>query len=135
MGLLENLEGMATSRIAGSNPAATEILQMIQNHPGGLNGLIQAFHTNGLGGLVNSWTSTGENQPATPDQMQQALGSDKVQAMAQSLGISPDAAKSTLAQLMPMLIDKLTPNGSVPEQSNLLQMGENVLASFCKTGT
>ena len=60
---------------------------------------------------------------------------DKVQAMAQSLGISPDAAKSTLAQLMPMLIDKLTPNGSVPEQSNLLQMGENVLASFCKTGT
>jgi uncharacterized protein YidB (DUF937 family) len=135
MGLLENLEGMATSRIAGSNPAAAEILQMIQNHPGGLNGLIQAFHTNGLGGLVNSWTSTGENQPATPDQMQQALGSDKVQAMAQSLGISPDAAKSTLAQLMPMLIDKLTPNGSVPEQSNLLQMGENVLASFCKTGT
>jgi len=135
MGLLDNLEGMATSRIAGSNPAAAEILQMIQNHPGGLNGLIQAFHTNGLGGLVNSWTSTGENQPATPDQMQQALGSDKVQAMAQSLGISPDAAKSTLAQLMPMLIDKLTPNGSVPEQSNLLQMGENVLASFCKTGT
>jgi len=135
MGLLDNLEGMATSRIAGSNPADAEILQMIQNHPGGLNGLIQAFHTNGLGGLVNSWTSTGENQPATPDQMQQALGSDKVQAMAQSLGISPDAAKSTLAQLMPMLIDKLTPNGSVPEQSNLLQMGENVLASFCKTGT
>lgn len=135
MGLLDNLEGMATSRIAGSNPAAAEILQMIQNHPGGLNGLIQAFHANGLGGLVNSWTSTGENQPATPDQMQQALGSDKVQAMAQSLGISPDAAKSTLAQLMPMLIDKLTPNGSVPEQSNLLQMGENVLASFCKTGT
>jgi uncharacterized protein YidB (DUF937 family) len=135
MGLLDNLEGMATSRIAGSNPAAAEILQMIQNHPGGLDGLIQAFHTNGLGGLVNSWTSTGENQPATPDQMQQALGSDKVQAMAQSLGISPDAAKSTLAQLMPTLIDKLTPNGSVPEQSNLLQMGENVLASFCKTGT
>jgi uncharacterized protein YidB (DUF937 family) len=135
MGLLDNLEGMATSRIAGSNPAAAEILQMIQNHPGGLNGLIQAFHSNGLGGLVNSWTSTGENQPATPDQMQQALGSDKVQAMAQSLGISPDAAKSTLAQLMPMLIDKLTPNGSVPEQSNLLQMGENVLASLCKTGT
>jgi uncharacterized protein YidB (DUF937 family) len=135
MGLLDNLESMAMSKAAGSNPAAAGILEMIQNHPGGLNGLVQSFHQNGLGGLVNSWTSTGENQAATAAQIQQVLGSDRVQALAQKLGVSPEAAGSTLAQLLPTVIDKLTPNGSIPEQSNLLQMGENLLASLGKTGT
>lgn len=135
MSLLDNLENMAMSKVAGSNPAAASILEMIQNHPGGLNGLVQSFHQNGLGELVNSWTSTGENQPVTAQQIQQVLGSEKIQAVAQKLGVSPEAAGSTLAQLLPSVIDKLTPNGSVPEQSNLLQMGESLLASLGKTGT
>jgi uncharacterized protein YidB (DUF937 family) len=135
MGLLDNLESMAMNRVASSNPAASEILAMIQNHPGGINGLVQAFHQNGLGGLVNSWTSTGANQPATAVQMQQVLGPERVQAMAQKLGISPEAAGSTLAQLLPTVMDKLTPNGTIPDQSSLLQMGESLLASLGKTGS
>ena len=135
MGLLDSLENMAMSKVAGSNPAAAGILEMIQNHPGGLNGLVQSFHQNGLGELVNSWTGTGQNQPVSAEQIQQVLGSEKVQALAQKLGVSPETAGSTLAQLLPSVIDKLTPNGSVPEQSNLLQMGESLLASLSKTGT
>lgn len=135
MGLLDNLENMAMSKVAGSNPAAAGILEMIQNHPGGLNGLVQSFHQNGLGELVNSWTSNGENQPVSAEQIQQVLGSEKVQAFAQKMGVSPEAAGSTLAQLLPSIVDKLTPNGSVPEQSNLLEMGESLLASLGKTGT
>jgi uncharacterized protein YidB (DUF937 family) len=135
MGLLDNLENMAEAKVAGSNPAAAGILEMIQNHPGGLNGLVQAFHQNGLGGLVNSWVSTGQNQAATSDQIQQVLGSGQVQALAQRLGISPEVAASTVAQLLPTVVDKLTPNGSVPEDSNLLQMGESILASLGKTGS
>ena len=136
MGLLDSLESMAMSKVAGSNPAASEILAMIQNHPGGLNGLVQSFHQNGLSSLVNSWTGTGENQPATADQIQQVLGSEKVQALAQKLGISPQAASSTLAQLLPTVVNHLTPNGAIPAQgSNLLQMGEGLLASLEKTGS
>ena len=135
MGLLDNFEAAAMNKVAGSNPAAASILEMIQNHPGGLNGLINAFHTNGFGALMNSWTSTGENLPATGEQMQQVLGSEKVQAIAQQLGISPEVAKSTLAQMLPVVIDKLTPNGTIPTQSNLLQMEENVLGLLRKTGT
>jgi uncharacterized protein YidB (DUF937 family) len=135
MGVLDNLENMAEAKVAGSNPAAAGILEMIQNHPGGLNGLVQAFHQNGLGGLVNSWVSTGQNQAATSDQIQQVLGSGQVQALAQRLGISPEVAASTVAQLLPTVVDKLTPNGSVPEDSNLLQMGESILASLGKTGS
>jgi uncharacterized protein YidB (DUF937 family) len=136
MGLFDSIESMALGKVAGSNPEAAAILAMIQSHPGGLNGLVQSFHDNGMSGLVNSWTSTGANQPVAPEQIQQVLGSEKVQAIAQKLGVSPEAASSTLAQMLPGIIDKLTPNGSVPNQSNLMEMGEGLLSSFMgKTGT
>jgi len=135
MGLLDNLENMAESKVAGSNPEATAVLEMIQNHPGGISGLVQSFHSNGLGGLVNSWISTGENQSVSPAQIQQVLGSGPVQALAQKLGVSPEQASSTLSQLLPTVMDKLSPNGAVPDHSNLLQMGESLLSSLGKTGT
>jgi len=135
MGIFDNLENMAMNRAAGSNPAVAEILQMIQNHPGGLNGLVQSFHQNGLGGLVNSWVGTGQNLPATSDQVQQVLGPDRIQALAQQIGVDPNTASSMLSQFLPMIVDKLTPNGNVPEHSNLLQMGESLLGSLGKTGT
>lgn len=135
MGLLDNLESMAMGKVAGCNPEAAAVLEMIQNHPGGISGLVQSFHSNGLGGLVNSWIGTGENQAVSPAQIQQVLGSGQVQAMAQKLGISPDQASSTLSQLLPTIIDKLSPNGSLPDHSNLLQMGEGLLSSLSKTGT
>jgi len=135
MGLLDNLESMAMGKVAGSNPEVSAILQMIQNHPGGVNGLVQSFHSNGLGGVVNSWIGSGENQSISPDQIQQVLGSGQVQALAQKLGVSPEQASSTLSQLLPTVMDKLSPNGAVPDHSNLMQMGESLLASFGKTGT
>jgi uncharacterized protein YidB (DUF937 family) len=135
MGLLDNLESMAVSKVAGSNPEAAGVLEMIQNHPGGINGLVESFRANGMSGLVNSWTGTGANQPITAAQIQQVLGSEKVQAYAQKLGISPETASATLAQLLPTVIDKLSPNGAVPDHSNLLQMGESILSSLGKTGS
>ncbi len=135
MGLLDNLENMAASSIASRNPQAAAILQMIQNHPGGISGLVQAFQSNGLGGIINSWISTGQNQPVSSGQIQQALGPNAVQDLAQKLGISPDQAGSTLSQWLPTVVDKLTPNGSLPDHSNLLQMGESILSSLGKTGT
>jgi uncharacterized protein YidB (DUF937 family) len=135
MGLLDNLENVAMSKISGSNPEASAVLQMIQNHPGGINGLVQAFHDKGLGGVVNSWIGTGPNQSITPDQIQQVLGSGPLQSVAQKLGVSPAQASSTLSQLLPEVMNHLTPNGSVPDHSNLLQMGESLLASLGKTGT
>jgi len=135
MGLLDNLESMAMGKVAGSNSEAAGILEMIQNHPGGVNGLVQAFHDNGMGGLVNSWIGSGTNQSISPEQIQQVLGSGPVQALAAKLGVSPEQASSTLSQLLPTVMDKLTPNGQVPAHSNLLEMGESLLSSLGKTGT
>jgi uncharacterized protein YidB (DUF937 family) len=133
--LKQKAESGITSRIGGSNPETAAVLEAIQNHPGGVSGLVQSFHDNGLGGVVNSWIGTGANQSVTPEQIQQVVGSAPVQALAQKLGISPEEASAKLSQMLPMVMDKLSPNGSVPSESNLMEMGKNFLSSFEKTGT
>lgn len=137
MSFFEDMEQKAMSGVLGntSNPLAHSILEMINNHPGGLPGLLQSFHQNGLGGLVNSWVSTGQNQPVSGDQLQNVLGNEQVQQLAAKLGISPDMAKSKLAEYLPMIVDKLTPNGQVPQQGNLMEMGSSLLGGLGRTGT
>lgn len=137
MGLLDDMAGKAVSGVLGnsSNPLAHQLLQMINNQPGGLSGLVQTFQQKGLGELVNSWVSTGQNLPISADQVHSALGSDVVQQLAAKAGISPDSAGSSLAQLLPTLVDKLTPNGQVPQQGNLMEMGMELLKSMGRTGT
>jgi len=137
MGLLDEMENKAVTSMLGnsSNPLATSLLQLINNEPGGLSGLAQSFHEKGLGGIMSSWVGTGQNLPITADQIQHVLGSDQVKELAAKAGISPDLASSSLATMLPSLIDKLTPNGQMPDHSNLIQMGMRVLQSLGKTGT
>jgi uncharacterized protein YidB (DUF937 family) len=137
MGLLDDMAGKVVGSVLGSssNPLATGLLEMINNQPGGLAGLVQNFHQKGLGDVVNSWVSTGQNLPISADQVHNALGSGVVQQLAAKAGISPDAAGSSLAQLLPTLVDKLTPNGQIPQQGNLLETGMELLKSLGKTGT
>lgn len=132
MGLLDSLENQALGNMLGrsSNPLASSLLQMIQNQPGGLQGLVQSFNDKGMGGLVSSWVGSGANCPITADQIHQVLGSDQVKALAAKAGISPNVAGSAIAQLLPGLVDKLTPNGSVPDHSNVLAMASSMLQNF-----
>jgi uncharacterized protein YidB (DUF937 family) len=132
MGLFDNLENQAFGNLFGgsSNPLASGLLQMIQNQPGGLQGLVQSFHDKGMGGLVSSWISSGPNPPISADQVHQVLGSDQVKALAAKAGISPDVAGAAIAQLLPGLVDKLTPNGSVPDHDNVLEMASNMLKNL-----
>src|SRR3974390_1604355 len=124
MGLFDNLENQTLSKMLGgsANPLATNLLQMIQSQPGGLQGLVQSFHDKGLGGVVSSWVSTGQNLPISADQIHPVLGSDTVKQLAAKAGISPDAAGSSIAALLPTIIDHLTPNGQMPAQGNLTEI-------------
>jgi uncharacterized protein YidB (DUF937 family) len=131
MGFLEDMASKAVASAGGgSNPLVSAVLQMIQNQPGGVSGLLQQFHEKGLGDLVNSWVGTGQNQQISPDQVQHVLGTEQVQQVAEQAGISPEAAKSKLAEFLPMILDKLTPNGQVPAQGSLLESGMSLLKSF-----
>jgi uncharacterized protein YidB (DUF937 family) len=135
MGILDDLENKAVSSLLGSssNPLATSLLRMISNHPGGLPAVLQSFHEKGLGEVVSSWVGTGPNLPISAEQLEHVLGSDQLKQLAAQAGISPDAAGSSLAQLLPTLIDKLTPNGQMPQHSTLLETSTS--RSLGKTGT
>jgi len=134
MGLLDSLENEAFGKVLGgsSNPLASSLLQMIQNQPGGLQGLVQNFHDKGLGEVASSWVGSGQNMPISSDQIHQVLGSDQVKALAAKAGISPDAAGGAIAQLLPGIIDKLTPNGQVPAHNNVMEMVGGLLQGLEK---
>ncbi|MGA9529229.1 MAG: YidB family protein [Terriglobales bacterium] len=134
MGLLDSLENQALGKVLGgtSNPLASSLLQMIQNQPGGLQGLVQNFHDKGLGSVASSWIGDGQNQPISADQVHQVLGSEQVQALAAKAGISPEMAGSAIAQLLPGIIDHLTPNGQVPAHNNVMEMVGGLLQNMGK---
>jgi uncharacterized protein YidB (DUF937 family) len=118
----------------GTQNAMSAVLSMVNGHPGGLPGLISAFEQNGLGGAVSSWVAPGTpNQAVSGQQVQGALGNDQIQAVAAKLGIPPEMASTVIAQMLPGIIDHLTPNGQVPSGgSNLMEMGEGLLKNFLK---
>src|SRR6185437_6366698 len=136
MGFFDEVAGKAVSGLSGSSSAvASTALEMINSQPGGLSGLVQRFREKGLGELVNSWVSTGQNLPVSSDQIRHVLGNDQVEQLATKAGISSDLASSKLAELLPKIVDKLTPDGQIPQQSSVLQSGMDLLESFKKTGT
>lgn len=81
---------------------------------GGLGNLTGMLSQLGLGDQVNSWIGTGENQPVTADQIQSSLGQNgTLTQIAQQAGVSEQEAAGGLADLLPGLINKLTPNGKI----------------------
>ena len=81
---------------------------------GGLGGLVDSFQRGGLGDVMGSWIGGGENRAIAPNQLGQALGPDTVDQLAQETGMDRDALLSQLAQVLPGVVDKLTPHGRAP---------------------
>jgi uncharacterized protein YidB (DUF937 family) len=81
---------------------------------GGMNGLVESFAAAGLGHVVQSWIGTGANQSVGPQDLHRALGDDRVQAMSAQTGMSAAQLLPLLAQYLPVIIDRMTPNGQVP---------------------
>ncbi|QSA98328.1 YidB family protein [Methylococcus sp. EFPC2] len=135
MGLIDSIVGQvgdALSNTDNSNQGGLlEVVAGLINNPetGGLQGLINTFNEKGLGETIASWVGTGQNLPISGEQVQAALGSERVQAIAEKLGLSSADASGGLASLLPQLIDKLTPNGQLPE-GGLLEQGLALLKGF-----
>ena len=82
---------------------------------GGLAGLVNKMQQSGLGDVANSWVGTGENQAIAPDQLGQVLGGDMISGLTQQLGMNQGDLLGQLSQMLPQVVDKLTPNGQVPQ--------------------
>ncbi len=127
MGLLGDILGKLTGGGGSSNDVVNVIGGLLQSKElGGIDGLIQKFTKGGLGDVISSWVSTGQNLPVTPEQIQKALGPTQITQMASQAGLSPDAMSKQLAKILPAVVDKLTPEGKVPAQDMIAQ-GLNML--------
>jgi len=81
---------------------------------GGLGDLLRRFEANGHGEKAQSWVTTGANQPIAPNELEQALGPDRVQWLLQQTGMSKEELLAGLSAQLPQVVDKLTPDGRVP---------------------
>ena len=131
MGILDEMAKGLLGKVLGGgssqNPLMDIVLGLITNpQTGGLQGLIQTFKEKGLGDAVSSWISTGENQPVSGDQIQHALSGNFIQQIAEQLGSSKSEVSGSLSNLLPQIIDKLTPSGTLPE-GDALDQGLNRL--------
>jgi len=116
--VLESLQtGGAQDQIGQQHAdVTTGLLEMLTGgQGGGLGGLVRSFEQAGVGSLIQGWISTGPNPPGTAQQIQQGLGHANLQSLAQKTGLSISALLPLLVQVLPMLIDKMTPEGRIPE--------------------
>lgn len=134
MGLLDVVGSFLGNANAGGQQqnVLTTVTEFVNNQPGGLQGLIQQFETQGAGGLVQSWIGGGANQAVSPDTVQNVVGSGALGELAGKLGVSPEQASSVLAQVLPHVVDHGTPNGEMPASGQLDTA--NILASIGQAG-
>ena len=86
---------------------------------GGLGGLFNQFQQNGHGNLVNSWVGSGQNHPASPSQVTQALDQETIRELARKTGMSEEEVAARLSQELPQVVDKLTPQGRMPTDAEI----------------
>ena len=123
MGMLDGLLGSLMGGMTGDgtggkqSPLVLMALQLLQQN-GGLQGVLAKFQQAGYGAQADSWVSTGQNQPINADVLSQVLGHGQLGQIAQQLGMSHGDAAGGLASLLPQMIDKMTPQGQVPDDHN-----------------
>jgi uncharacterized protein YidB (DUF937 family) len=132
MGLFDevlSMAGAATGRQSEHASALTAIMGYI-NSPqvGGVAGLQKMFQQGGLSEVFSSWVSTGQNLPISADTLQNVLHGGALQQAAQSAGIDPNQLTGMMSTLLPHLVDKLTPNGQIPDAGALQSMLKGLAA-------
>jgi uncharacterized protein YidB (DUF937 family) len=123
MGMLDGLLGSLMGGMTGDgtggkqSPLVLMALQLLQQN-GGLQGVLAKFQQAGYGAQADSWVSKGQNQPINADVLSQVLGHGQLGKIAQQFDMSHGDAAGGLASLLPQMIDKMTPQGQVPDDHN-----------------
>lgn len=126
MGLLDAAMGMLNQASSQSEDGDIKskliqaVISMIASkaQDGGLQNLMSSFQNAGLGDIINSWVGNGENLPISAEQIMKALGGGQLGQLAQSAGVSEGQAASGLADLLPGLINQMTPNGQAGDAAD-----------------
>jgi len=131
MGLLDLIGGVLGQQQPGTqNSGMAQVLTQLlagqgqgqgygQSQGGGLTGLVDRFRNAGLGHVADSWVSRGPNQPVSPGQLRQVFGDEQVEQMADQSGMPEGNFLSQLSQHLPRAVDRMTPNGQIPEEGTI----------------
>jgi uncharacterized protein YidB (DUF937 family) len=124
MGLLDGLLGNVMGGMMGGgqsqqggNQLVRIALQMLQQN-GGIEGLLARMQQAGYGQQAQSWIGTGQNMPISPDALSQIFGQGQLGQIAQQLGLPQQDAAGGLAQMLPDVVDQMTPQGQIPDNSD-----------------
>ena len=122
--MLSNILGSVASSILnnGNNnqSVAIQLIQVLLQSQGGIEGIIKRFQESGLEGILKSWISTDEkNQPISANQVVEVVGQENMSQAAEKVGVSELDASNVLAEYLPKMVDMLTPNGQLPDLNNL----------------
>jgi uncharacterized protein YidB (DUF937 family) len=137
MGLLDSILGSMTGKTdpssSGGATALVGVLGGLLTQCGGLQGLANKFSQSGQGNTFSSWVGMGENQPISGNQIQNVLGSEQVKALAAKMGVDPAKASQFLAEYLPKVVDKLTPEGKVDPTADHQQGLANLIPALLQS--
>ena len=117
MGLFDQIIGGIAAKDTQHAALYDEVGKLV-DESGGVGGLAQTFEQKGLGGVVSGWIGTGPNPAISGSQVVQVIGQDRVTAIAAKAGLSEQEVADGISKLLPVMINHLTPNGTVPNQSS-----------------
>lgn len=120
--LLEEMLGQGGRPASPVGDMVAALFQGVPSTTGGgrngLNALVQQFETSGLGPIMASWVGAGPNQPITAEQLARVLGTERVQAIGVESGMPPQEILEKLAMMLPGMVDRMTPNGHLPNEAD-----------------
>jgi uncharacterized protein YidB (DUF937 family) len=115
MSLLDALTSIAGGAGPEHHGVADALSQVMQEHPGGMDGLLNQLKQNGLADQVQSWVGPGTNQAVSPEQVQQGMGGSLLNGIAERAGISPAVASTLMAVVLPLVVSHLAGNSAQPQ--------------------
>ena len=126
--------GGATSGLGGKGALMSMLLplamQWVQRN-GGVGALLQRFQQKGYSQQAASWVSTGPNEELAPQAVHDVVGMDELSRLSQQLGVSHEEVSAGMAQILPEVVNHLTPEGNVPDNSDdMLSRGMSMLEQF-----
>jgi uncharacterized protein YidB (DUF937 family) len=117
MGMLDGLVGSVLGKVMGDKAGMAQVAMDMFSTNGGVGGLLEKFKAGGLGDAAASWVGKGENIPVSADQISSVLGEGAIADMAAKFGIDPATLSAQIAEHLPTVVDKLTPDGEVGADS------------------
>ncbi|TGL63058.1 DUF937 domain-containing protein [Leptospira ognonensis] len=124
MSIFDSLKAVATQAVelVQKNPQIIEGIKKIIEDNGGVAGLVQKFKDKGFADVASSWIGTGENTAIGADDVLKVLGKDSVSELASNVGMDTETTAGLVSNLLPIVIDKLSPDGNEPKDDVASQL-------------